>query len=128
MFYNYLIWGNWNPVYLWIVFFTLVLIIGANKNRLKIENSSPKRFRFFLYGSFAFVLYYVFIYNPVPKLIQKLFLIPYTTKGSLDLGIHVSAFTSFLLIIAGVIIVYLIYNSILNNRASKSAESEETEN
>ena len=111
MFYDYLIWNGWPSIYVWVVFFAVVLIYSINKYDLSIQNLTDSRLNKFLIGFFVFVLFYVFIYDPYPKVIQSIFLIPVNVVPSISLSFNFGPIFGLILFLGACMGLYYVYKA-----------------
>jgi hypothetical protein len=109
MFYDYLIWGNWSPIYLWLVFFAVIGIYALHKYDYNIDNLSDKKFKMFLLFCIIFLGYYFLVYDPVAKPIQRILLSVTNVMPSFTVSVNAGpAFSFVFLLFAGVILYYLV--------------------
>ncbi|PIU21991.1 MAG: hypothetical protein COT14_03270 [Candidatus Diapherotrites archaeon CG08_land_8_20_14_0_20_30_16] len=72
--YDYLIWANWSPVYLWFTFFVIVILYITFKNKLGLENFTDKKLKIFVFCVLGFLIYYIFLYNTNSRIFQNFFI------------------------------------------------------
>jgi len=109
MFYDYLIWGNWPPVYLWLIFFGAVGLYALHKYNYSIDNLSDKKFKVFLLLCLIFVGYYFLVYDPVAKPIQRILLSVTNVMPCFTFSVNAGPAISFvLLLIGGLILFYIV--------------------
>ena len=107
MYYNYLIWGNWSPIYLAVIFLVIVLIYILVKDKLSLENFSDKKLKIFFIAIIAFFIYQIVIYNPKIYFFRDLFLMPINKTPNLAFNVNILPFAHLIVFVA--VCLILIY-------------------
>lgn len=107
--YDYLIWGNWDPIYLAVAFLAIVLIYMVNKDKLTLENVTNNKFKIFVIGVIAFVLFYFSFYSPRVHLIRDLLLIPVNVVPNFSYTFNILPFANIILFIGASLVLFYGY-------------------
>ena len=118
MVYDYLIWGNWPSIYLWLIFFGVIGIYALYKYNYGLDNLTDKKFKTFFICCFVFFLFYIFIYEPYPRVIQSMMLLSVNTVPHFSINFNAGPFFGLVVLLGvGMTIYYIV------KLATKKAES-----
>ena len=94
-----MVWGNWNPIYLWLILFVALTIYALNKYSYGIDNLSDKKFKAFIICCILFVSYYFLVYDPVIHPVQRILLSIVNVMPHASFSVNANAFFGFIILL-----------------------------
>lgn len=98
--YDFMIWGHWQASSIALFFLLIMIYYAVNKYKFGGENLSNERLKLFFVLLSIYILYYVFIYDPRPKLVQNLLLTVVNSGSNISLNLNAGPLLGIILIIA----------------------------